>query len=197
MSGFIYKTGGTIKTLKKRWLVLTDDEITYFEDISQVSEAPIDRIYLKQLICAENGDKTKRIDKTEYCQFVLRTHFGRDYEIYVETVEERKKWVEKINELSHELKSPVKSFVKTTDPEMYGVTNGSGKSGGCGLTSPVLPNPTASRAITDHQHKMMVPHVYGNHQSSTLRLLSSKAESSSNNGKHHGVRPPLPPKNRQ
>ncbi|KAF0973059.1 hypothetical protein FDP41_008723 [Naegleria fowleri] len=119
-SGYVFKKGGLIKSIKKRWLVLNEEELAYYESVEKMAgEPPIDRIYLRLVIAAEDTGKTEMISKKNYFEFIIKTNLGRDYQIYVETPEERSVWVDTINSLTHAFKSPVKSFEKVTDPNMY------------------------------------------------------------------------------
>ncbi|EFC47582.1 predicted protein [Naegleria gruberi] len=118
-SGYIFKKGGLFKSTKKRWLILTDEELAYFDDVSSTSAPPIDRIYLRLIVCAENTGNVENIKGKNYYEFLVKTNLGRDYQIYAESENERNVWIESINKLTHAFKSPVKSFVKATDPNMF------------------------------------------------------------------------------
>ena len=120
-SGWIFKKGGLIKSTKKRWLILNDEEIMYYESLSATNDPPIDRIYLRVVTCAENTNKVEPIKSRNYFEFLIKTTTGRDYQMYAETEEERNLWVDAINKIMHAKKTPVKSFEKATDPSMYGI----------------------------------------------------------------------------
>ncbi|KAL9642039.1 hypothetical protein ABK040_004091 [Willaertia magna] len=118
-SGYIYKKGGLIKSTKKRWLVLNVNELMYYESIKVIDEPPIDRIYLRTVTCAENTFKTEKINNKTAYEFVVKTTTGRDYQMYCETESERDLWVEAINKITHQKKSPVTQFEKVTDPTQF------------------------------------------------------------------------------
>ncbi len=118
-SGPIYKKGGLIKTLKQRWLILTDQCLEYYESVSKfcklfftgqrcrftfflcrTAEPAIDRIYLRMIDSVTSTNDYININSNKYYEFILKgggNVSGRTYQMYCESTRERDDWIKAIS----------------------------------------------------------------------------------------------------
>lgn len=98
---WITKQGGSIKTWKKRWMVLKDDTLWYFKD--QKSSVPKGFIKLEKVSVCQT-EPSRNTPKHSYFSVKVRPEDKRTYLIHTDSDEKAKDWVEKIQAQINQLK---------------------------------------------------------------------------------------------
>jgi len=95
--GYLTKQGGTIKTWKKRWCVLSTTKLTYYKDVTQLTEA-IDSIDLTAGLEVENDKNSGNKDEWMFTLKPVSAN-GRIYKFAAVTESDRDQWVKELRRL--------------------------------------------------------------------------------------------------